>query len=92
MPHKTTVRLQPTTYCLINITDIPPFVLTLSEVERVHFERATFMNKNFDMVFIFRDYSRDPISISSVDMKQIEASRLSSTHTIAVQPPKHPAL
>jgi nucleosome binding factor SPN SPT16 subunit len=27
-------------------------------VERVHFERVDFKTKNFDMVFIFRDYKR----------------------------------
>jgi nucleosome binding factor SPN SPT16 subunit len=36
----------------------PPFVLTLSEVERAHFERAGNMNRNFDLVFIFTDYKR----------------------------------
>ena len=36
----------------------PPFVLTLSEIERVHFERVEFHLRNFDMVFVFKDYKR----------------------------------
>jgi nucleosome binding factor SPN SPT16 subunit len=32
--------------------------LTLSDVERVHFERVEFHLRQFDMVFIFKDYKR----------------------------------
>ena len=32
--------LQPTTNCLVNMTDQPSFVVTLDEVELVHFERV----------------------------------------------------
>ena len=41
----------------------PAFILTLSEVERVHFERIEFHLRNFDMVFIFKDYKRKVATI-----------------------------
>jgi hypothetical protein len=33
---------------------LQPFVVTLRDVEHVHFERVLFGAKNFDMVFIFK--------------------------------------
>ena len=32
--------LQPTTHCLVNLTEQPPFIIVLDEVELVHFERV----------------------------------------------------
>ena len=34
------MQLQPTTNCLVNLSEQPPFVLVLDEVELVHFERV----------------------------------------------------
>lgn len=39
------VPLYPTTNCLVNLSEWPPFVLTMAEVEHVHFERVTFATK-----------------------------------------------
>ena len=41
------VLMQPSTHCLVNLTEWPPFVLTLQEVEHVHFERVTYATKVF---------------------------------------------
>lgn len=38
----------------MNFNFQPPFLITLEEVELVHFERVSFQLKNFDMVFIFK--------------------------------------
>lgn len=46
----------PTSKCLVALSEIPFFVMDLSDVEIVHFERVSFMTKNFDMVFIFKDF------------------------------------
>ena len=40
VPHRSTVLLQPTTHCLVNLTEQPPFIIVLDEVELVHFERV----------------------------------------------------
>ena len=71
-PHRSMVQLQPTSSCLINITDQPPFVLTLDQVELVHFERVSFHLKNFDMVFIFKDYTKKCVMITAIPMNQLD--------------------
>ncbi len=40
VPFRSTVMMQPTTNCLVNLSDQPSFVVTLDEVELVHFERV----------------------------------------------------
>ena len=40
------------------MTNWPPFCVTLEEIQLVHFERVHFQLKNFDMVFIFKDYNK----------------------------------
>ena len=50
----------------------PPFVVTLVEVELVHFERVQFQLKNFDMVFIFKDYSKKVSMVNSVPMTMLD--------------------
>eukprot|EP01038_Epipyxis_sp_PR26KG_P005811 gene5811-8017_t len=70
--NKEMVMLQPTTNCLVNLTEVPPFVITLSEIEHAHFERVTYATKNVDLTFIFRDWSLPPRTITSIDMKYMD--------------------
>jgi nucleosome binding factor SPN SPT16 subunit len=71
-PFRSMVMLQPTSSCLINVTEWPPFILTLEQIELVHFERVGFHLKNFDMVFIFKDYSKKTVNITSIPMNQLD--------------------
>ena len=71
-PHRSMVLLQPTPSCLVNVTEQPPFVLTLDQIELVHFERVSFSLKNFDMVFVFKDYTKKVAMITSIPMKQLD--------------------
>eukprot|EP00051_Salpingoeca_urceolata_P001609 m.42392 g.42392 ORF g.42392 m.42392 type:complete len:1047 (+) comp11541_c0_seq1:166-3306(+) len=73
VPFKSSCRLQPTTSCLINLTEWPAFVLDVGDVERVHFERVTFGNRNFDITFILRDYYKKPVQVWAVDTRQLES-------------------
>jgi len=66
---------------LIRINDVcigfllcfkPPFVVVLDEVELVHFERVHFQLKNFDMVFIMKDYSKKTQSIQAIPMAELD--------------------
>ncbi|CAG2232812.1 FACT complex subunit spt16,FACT complex subunit spt-16,FACT complex subunit SPT16 [Mytilus edulis] len=66
VPFISTVLLQPTSGCLVNLVEWPPFVIALDEVELVHFERVQFHLKNFDMVFVFKDYS-NKVSMAEAD-------------------------
>lgn len=72
VPKKSNVLLQPTPNALVNLTDPEPTVITLSEIELVHFERVSFQLKNFDMTIVFKDYSIKPLSISAVEMSKLE--------------------
>ncbi|RWS01709.1 FACT complex subunit spt16-like protein [Dinothrombium tinctorium] len=72
VPYRSIVLLQPTSLCLVNLTDWPPFVITLEEVELVHFERVQFHLKNFDMVFVFKDYYRKVAMINAVPMDKLD--------------------
>lgn len=69
---KEMVLIQPTAHCLVNLTEWQPFVLTLSEIEHVHFERVTYATKAFDAVFIFKNWDVLPRSITAIDMKYKE--------------------
>jgi len=72
VPKKSNVLLQPTPNALVNLTDPDPTVITLSEIELVHFERVSFQLKNFDIVIIFKDYNVKPQSIAAVEMSKLE--------------------
>ncbi|XP_018319533.1 FACT complex subunit spt16 [Agrilus planipennis] len=71
-PFRSTVLLQPTSGCLVNLTEWPPFVITLEDVELVHFERVQFHLKNFDMVFVFKDYHRKVAMVNAIPMNMLD--------------------
>ncbi|KAI9304410.1 FACT complex subunit-domain-containing protein [Cunninghamella echinulata] len=72
VPFRTNVLLQPTTDCLVQLTDQPFLVVTLSEIEIAHLERVQFGLKNFDLVFVFKDFQRPPIQINTIPMTQLD--------------------
>ena len=55
-PKKSVVKIRPTKNCLIAISEFPFFVIDLSDIEAVHFERVNFGIKNFDMAIIYKDF------------------------------------
>lgn len=72
VPFRSSVLLQPTSGTLVNLTEWPAFVITLDELELVHFERVSFQLKNFDMVFIFKDYARKVEMVQQVPMAKLD--------------------
>ncbi|XP_066250840.1 FACT complex subunit spt16 [Euwallacea similis] len=72
VPFRSTVLLQPTSGCLVHLTEWPPFVITLEDVELVHFERIQFHLKNFDMVFVFKDYQRKTAMVTAIPMNMLD--------------------
>ncbi|XP_054287615.1 FACT complex subunit spt16-like [Macrosteles quadrilineatus] len=71
-PFRSTVLLQPTSGCLVNLTEWPPFVITLEDIELVHFERVQFHLKNFDMIFVFKDYHRKVAMVNAIPMNMLD--------------------
>lgn len=72
VPHRTNVLLMPTTDCLVHLSETPFTVITLSEVEIVHFERVQFGLKAFDMVFVLNDFKKSPIAINSIPVVHLD--------------------
>lgn len=57
--------------CLVYLTDPPFTVITLSEIEIASLERVQFGLKQFDLVFVFRDFTRPPLSVNSIPSSQL---------------------
>lgn len=73
VPSRQTVLLQPTTECLVYLSEPPYTIVTLNEVEIAYLERVMFGLKNFDLVFIFKDHSIAPVNITAIPMSNLEA-------------------
>uniref|UniRef100_A0A3B0MVL7 FACT complex subunit n=1 Tax=Theileria annulata TaxID=5874 RepID=A0A3B0MVL7_THEAN len=69
VPLKSNVELLPTVNCLVHLVEWPPFVLPLTDIEIVSLERVQHGLRNFDIVFVNRDYSKP---IKRVDLVPIE--------------------
>ncbi|KAH9946256.1 FACT complex subunit SPT16 [Epithele typhae] len=72
VPFRTNVRLQPTTECLVHLSDPPFLVVTLSDIEIASLERVQFGLKQFDMVLIFKDFTKTPLHINSIPTAQLD--------------------
>ncbi|PKI85782.1 Xaa-Pro aminopeptidase [Malassezia vespertilionis] len=72
VPSRASVLLQPTTDCLVQLTDPPFLVVTLSEIEIVHLERVQYGLSSFDLVFVFSDFSRAPLHVSSIPTSSLD--------------------
>ena len=70
--YKSTVRILPTTSCLVELTEFPPLVLASSDIEVVNLERVGFHLKNFDMAIIFRDFNREVHRIDQIPSQYLE--------------------
>jgi len=73
VPHRTNVRLAPTMDCLVHLTEPPFTVVTLSEIEVASLERVQFGLKQFDLVFVFTDFTRPPLQINSISSLQLDS-------------------
>jgi nucleosome binding factor SPN SPT16 subunit len=72
VPNRSNVYIQPTTECLIQITEPPFMVITIEDIEVAHLERVQFGLKNFDLVFVFKDFSRPPAHINTIPVESLE--------------------
>ena len=74
-PYYNNVLISPCDRCLVSIVDIPLFVLSLDEIEIVSIERIDNKIKNFDLIIIFKDYSRNVQSISNIPKSNLDKIR-----------------
>ncbi|KAG7092167.1 hypothetical protein E1B28_008536 [Marasmius oreades] len=72
VPFRTSVRLQPTTDCLVHLTDPPFLVVTLSDIEIASLERVQYILRQFDLVLIFKDFTKPPLHINSIQSAQMD--------------------
>ncbi|THH10989.1 hypothetical protein EW146_g8192 [Bondarzewia mesenterica] len=72
VPFRTNVRLQPTTECLVHLSDPPFLVVTLAEIEIASLERVQFGLKQFDVVLVFKDFTKTPLHINSIPSAQLD--------------------
>lgn len=70
VPFKGSVLIQPTNECLVNLTEFPTFVLTLSEIEVACFERMVLGIKTFDLTFVHKDKQKPVVPVTSIDSGQ----------------------
>ncbi|KAA6409676.1 MAG: FACT complex subunit spt16 [Lasallia pustulata] len=73
VPNRSSVLCQPTTDCLVQLTEPPFTVVTLDEIEVAHLERVQFGLKNFDMVFVFKDFHRPPVHVNTIPVESLES-------------------
>ena len=71
-PAKSNVDIFPCSHCLVALNEWPPFVFPLKNIEMVYFERVSFGLKNFDMVFVDKDLSKQPIRISAIPTQSLD--------------------
>lgn len=64
---------QPTNSCLVHLTEPPFLIVIIAEVELVHLERIQFGLKNFDMVFVYKDYTKPVTHINSIPVNKLES-------------------
>jgi len=69
---KTSSIIMPTAHCIVDLTEWPPTVITLSEIELVALERVDFSLKNFDMAIIFKDYKKPVQMITSIPRDKLD--------------------
>lgn len=72
VPFRSSVFCQPSTDCLVQLTEPPFLVVTLEDIEIVHLERVQFGLKNFDMVFVFKDFHRPVAHINTIPVESLE--------------------
>ncbi|KAH3684665.1 hypothetical protein WICPIJ_004352 [Wickerhamomyces pijperi] len=72
VPFRSATFMIPTRDCLVQLSEPPFLVVTLSEIEVAHLERVQFGLKNFDLVLIFKDFSKPVVHINTIPMEVLE--------------------
>eukprot|EP01125_Pyxidicula_operculata_P003841 TRINITY_DN1526_c0_g4_i1.p1 TRINITY_DN1526_c0_g4~~TRINITY_DN1526_c0_g4_i1.p1 ORF type:complete len:1092 (-),score=312.51 TRINITY_DN1526_c0_g4_i1:129-2945(-) len=72
VPFRNNVFLTPTLHCLVNVIEFPFFVMSLEDVQIAFFERVQFSLRNFDLVFVFNNWTEKEVHINTIPMEKLE--------------------
>lgn len=72
VPHKTSSFVIPTVNCLVDLIEMPFFVVSISEIEIINLERVGFGLKNFDMAIVFKDFTKDVVRVDAIPIQSID--------------------
>ena len=65
----------PTANCLVSLVETP-FVITLDDIEIVSIERLSDYIKTFDIVIIFKDYTKPVFTINNIPKESLDTIKL----------------
>ncbi|CCD23632.1 chromatin-remodeling protein SPT16 NDAI_0B06000 [Naumovozyma dairenensis CBS 421] len=72
VPNRSAVYCMPTTDCLVQLVEPPFLVVNLEEIEICVLERVQFGLKNFDVVFIYKDFNKPVTHINTVPIESLD--------------------
>ncbi|KAI5153294.1 hypothetical protein NEPAR06_0330 [Nematocida parisii] len=71
VPHRQSVFIQPTSECLVNLTEFPFFVLPFKDIEILNFERRVSGVTTSDLVFVLKDKTKVPVHVHGVSAMSV---------------------
>ncbi|CCK68509.1 chromatin-remodeling protein SPT16 KNAG_0B00610 [Huiozyma naganishii CBS 8797] len=72
VPNRSAVFCMPTTDCLVQLIEPPFLVVNLEEIEICILERVQFGLKNFDVVFVYKDFNKPVTHINTVPIESLD--------------------
>ena len=72
VPNRSAVYCMPTTDCLVQLVEPPFMVVNLEEIEICILERVQFGLKNFDIVFVYKDFKKPVTHINTVPIESLD--------------------
>jgi Xaa-Pro aminopeptidase len=67
------VMILPTSHCFVSLIELPFLVIAYSDVELVSLERIDNKIKNFDMIVVFKDYTRTVQTITNIPKNKLDS-------------------
>lgn len=71
-PFYNNVVISPASNCLVSLIEQPFLVVSYSDIEIVSLERVDSQIKNFDLIVVFKDFTKPVQTISNIPKKKLE--------------------
>lgn len=72
VPHRAMTKISGSKNVVWALADLPPFTLSLDDVELLAFERVLHSGANFDLKFILKNHDKPPVSIDNIPMSCLD--------------------